>query len=257
MRMSKPESRGPLALLRQLIAGAAVAVLAACTTPAPSPADSPADSPAGKPAASAAPARASLAEASLLYLRRCSVCHGERGDGRSLASTALAQMPRDFTTEGSRLELTREYMIAIVRDGRPGKPMVGRTAQLDQAQIEAIVDFVRAAFVPPAPATAASQGWNLYRPLCSSCHGIRGEGGSARRGMRRAPEVSLSRPGSTLTEARLLAAMSGDLHVSAMEGRRLSEAERQAVVTYVRQAFVEQLGMPPGAAASVREAVGH
>ena len=230
--------------------GAVLALLAACTTPAVAP---------GGAAVAAAPgatAAITLPQASQIYQRRCSACHGERGDGRSLASTALSQLPRNFTTESTRQTMTREYMIAIVRDGRPGRPMVGRAVQLSQAQIEAVVDFVRQAFIPPDPATAAGQGWSLYRPLCASCHGDRGEGGSARRGTQRAPEVSLSRPGSTQTEARLLAAMTSDAHLAALDGRKLGDVERQVVVAYVRQAFVETLGLP-APAVPAGQPVGH
>jgi len=198
-------------------------------------------------ASGAGPAAAvPTAAASAVYQRRCSVCHGERGDGQSLARSALATKPRDFTSESSRLELTREYMIAIVRDGRPGKPMVGRAVQLSQAQIEMVVDLVRTAFIPPDPGTPAGQGWALYRPLCSSCHGPRGEGGPARRGLRPAPALSLSRPGSTLTPQRLRAALADDAHVVAMDGRRLTPVEGQAVATYIEQAFIESIGRTPG-----------
>lgn len=251
MRKSKSMWSRLHAWMGGLVVGAMVVLLAACAGPASTTGGAAVTAEVGASAA------ITLAQASLLYLRRCSVCHGERGDGRSLASTALSQVPRDFTTESTRQTMTREYMIAIVRDGRPGKPMVGRAVQLSQAQIEAIVDFVRVAFIPPDPTTAAGQGWSLYRPLCASCHGDRGEGGGARRGIRRAPEVSLSRPGSTLTEARFLAVMTADSHVTAMEGRKLGDAERQAVSAYVRQAFVEQLGLPPGAARPATEAAGH
>ena len=133
-------------------------------------------------------------------------------------------------------------MNAIVRDGRPGGPMVGRHAQLNDAEIEAVVDFIRAAFVAPDPATPAGQGRTLYRSWCASCHGGRGEGGTAKPGIRRATELSLARPGSTLTEQRLLQAMVADQHLTALEGRRLTDAERQAVVAYIRQAFIEPLG---------------
>jgi mono/diheme cytochrome c family protein len=84
-----------------------------------------------------------------IYRRHCAACHGEKGDGRSLAREALAARPRDFTAKDARKELTREYMIAIVRDGRPHKPMVGRAARLSQEEIEAVVDHIRAAFMPP------------------------------------------------------------------------------------------------------------
>jgi mono/diheme cytochrome c family protein len=86
-----------------------------------------------------------------IYRRVCSACHGEKGDGKSLASHALRSSPRDFTTQEARTSLTREYMIAIVRDGRPHTPMVGRAERLGQEEIEAAVDYIRATFMPPEP----------------------------------------------------------------------------------------------------------
>ncbi len=220
--------------LRILVPALVVALLGACATP-----EAGHDKPATGPlTASADPA----VVGPQVYLRRCSVCHGERGDGFSHARSALSMSPRDFTIDRARIELTREYMIAIVRDGRPGTPMVGRAAQLSQFQIEAVVDYVRAAFIPPDPATPAGQGRPLYRAWCSSCHGQRGEGGPVRPGIRRAPELSISRPGSAMPADRLLAAMGNEVHLTAMEGRKLSDAERQAVLAYVRQVFIEPLG---------------
>lgn len=82
-----------------------------------------------------------------LYQRYCSACHGEKGDGNSLAQSALATKPRDFTAEESRLRLTREYMIAIVRDGRPHTPMTARSTRLSQEEVEAVVDYIRRRFM--------------------------------------------------------------------------------------------------------------
>lgn len=84
-----------------------------------------------------------------IYLKHCAACHGEKGDARSQAGRVLATQPRDFTAPDARRELTREYMIVIVREGRPHKAMVGRKDRLSQAQIDAVVDYVRAAFMPP------------------------------------------------------------------------------------------------------------
>ena len=113
------------------------------------PISSPAADPSKAPAAIDAPA---------IYLRHCAACHGERGDGNSRAQAALAKKPRDFTAEESRQRLTREYMIAIVRDGRPHTPMMPRSTRLSQDEIEAVVDYIRSSFMtagrqaPPAKA---------------------------------------------------------------------------------------------------------
>ena len=85
----------------------------------------------------------------------------------------------------------------------------------------------------------------MYRNWCGSCHGLRGEGGVARAGIRRAPELSLSRPGATVDARQLFAAMGNEQHLTALEGRTLTDGERQAVVAYIRRAFIEPLGGGP------------
>ena len=101
------------------------------------------------------PAQAGTAiDAGAIYLRVCSSCHGEKGDANSLAQGALAKRPRNFTAPEARLRLNREYMIAIVRDGRPHTPMTGRASRLTQEEIEAVVDYIRARFMGAAPDAA-------------------------------------------------------------------------------------------------------
>jgi mono/diheme cytochrome c family protein len=80
-----------------------------------------------------------------LYARICSVCHGDRGAGSVWASANLKPAPRDFTASGA--ELTREKMIIAVAGGRPGTAMSGYAPRLSQADIEAVVDYVRGAFM--------------------------------------------------------------------------------------------------------------
>lgn len=80
-----------------------------------------------------------------LYARICSVCHGDRGAGSVWASANLKPAPRDFTTTGA--ELTRERMIIAVAGGRPGTAMSGYAPRLSKDDIEAVVDYVRGAFM--------------------------------------------------------------------------------------------------------------
>jgi mono/diheme cytochrome c family protein len=104
----------------------------------------------------------------LLYHNYCSVCHGEHGDGRSRARNALVPPPRDFTTAQA---LSRDYMIAIVTNGKPGTAMVSWKTQLGEREVAAVVDYIRAAFVNPGGAPpAAPQGIS----------GIEAHGGRAR-----------------------------------------------------------------------------
>ncbi|MBK9018970.1 MAG: cytochrome c [Sulfuritalea sp.] len=97
-------------------------------------------------------------DAAAIYLRVCSACHGEKGDANSLARGALAKRPRNFTAPEARLRLNREYMIAIVRDGRPHTPMTGRASRLSQEEIEAVVDYIRERFMSAAPDRAPTPG---------------------------------------------------------------------------------------------------
>ncbi len=93
-----------------------------------------------------------------LYHNYCSVCHGDRGDGKSRASGALSTLPRDFTSEASKRELTRERIASAIAHGRPGTAMVGWKTQLSQADIERLADhlFIRFVQGQPVPAVPAA-----------------------------------------------------------------------------------------------------
>lgn len=191
--------------------------------------------------ATAFPADADPGRGAAIYQRVCSACHGERGDGRSLAAGALRNAPRDFTTEQAREALSREYMIAIVRDGRPHTPMVGRTERLGQADIEAAVDFIRAAFIPPEPGSPLAAGRSAYRRACAGCHGERGQGGPARAGLPAAPPIAAALAAPGFADERVRRASVREPHVpgARVEGLPLSGEEADAVAGYVRSAFIE------------------
>lgn len=81
----------------------------------------------------------------VLYMQACAMCHGDTG---SRATTGRMQPPpRDFTLPGVAAELTRERMIASVSKGRPGTAMQAYGAQYSAADIAAMVDFIREAFM--------------------------------------------------------------------------------------------------------------
>lgn len=91
----------------------------------------------------------------VLYHNYCSVCHGDHGDGRSRASGSLSTPPRDFTSEASKRELTRERIVLAITHGRPGTAMVAWQSQLSEADIGVLADHLLARFVnaatPPDP----------------------------------------------------------------------------------------------------------
>jgi mono/diheme cytochrome c family protein len=104
----------------------------------------------------------------LLYHNYCSVCHGDKGDGRSRATGALSTPPRDFTSAASKQELTRERIVLAVTHGRPGTAMAAWKSQLSDADIGVLADHVLATFVhrdtyaPAAGATAGISGTRAH-----------------------------------------------------------------------------------------------
>ena len=101
----------------------------------------------------------------LIFKNNCTVCHGDRGDGRSRASTSLVPPPRDFTTAAN---LTREIMIAAVTNGKPGTAMTSWKTQLSEQQIEAVVDYVRDTFMQEVIEQQLSYGRLVYGHNCVS-----------------------------------------------------------------------------------------
>lgn len=100
-------------------------------------------------------------DAEKIFQESCSVCHGDDGRGAVWGQASLAVPPRNFRTEESRTELTRERMIASVVAGRPGTPMPGFGTQLSVEEISAVVDWIRAEFMTPE------------RPVAADPHGAR------------------------------------------------------------------------------------
>lgn len=103
----------------------------------------------------------------VIYHNYCSVCHGDRGDGRSRARASLVPPPRDFTTAQN---LNRETMIAIVTNGKPGTAMTAWKTQLNEREVVAVVDYIRTEFIEkkgagigtPEQGAAAISGTNAH-----------------------------------------------------------------------------------------------
>ncbi|RZI41605.1 c-type cytochrome [Herbaspirillum sp. HC18] len=151
----------------------------------------------------------------LIYRQHCAICHGDKGDAKTLAAYALEPTPRDFTSPKAREELSRAHMIEVLNKGtvtKEGKrtPMVAWKEHLSREQIEAVVDYIIVTFMDgkAAPSDAAhskdprhkghdhghvkavdypyglkadaTRGNAIYGANCTSCHGNNGNGqGSA------------------------------------------------------------------------------
>jgi mono/diheme cytochrome c family protein len=176
-----------------------------------------------------------------LYHNYCSVCHGDQGDGNSRAKGSLKPPPRDFTSAESGQELTRERMLAAVRNGVPNTAMVGWKSQLTDDQIAKVVDYVRDTFMRPSIAADASRGRQVYARICSVCHGDKGSGSMWASANLNPPPRDFSSPAAKeLSRDRMLAAVAAGRPNTAMQGygTRLSKEDMEAVVDYIRGAFM-------------------
>jgi mono/diheme cytochrome c family protein len=93
-----------------------------------------------------------------IYARICSVCHGDRGSGSMWASANLNPAPRDFSSPAANSDLTRDRMLAAVAVGRPNTAMQGYGARLSRDDMEAVVDYIRGAFMRIPEQTANISG---------------------------------------------------------------------------------------------------
>ena len=209
-----------------------------------------------------------------LYHEYCSVCHGDRGDGKSRAQNSFVRPPRDFTAPDAR-SIPRDYMLAVVRDGKPGTAMVGWKTQLSEAQIAAVVDHIREKMMgaPTAPATPAApgqpnaarhadsvapdmtlpfannklkgdarKGADLYTKNCATCHGAKGDGQGPRAYFINPKPRNFLLPTSrsAFNRPTLFVAISHGRNGSEMPAwnKVMTEQEIAHVAEYVLQAFI-------------------
>jgi mono/diheme cytochrome c family protein len=143
-----------------------------------------------------------LQRGKVVFAQNCMVCHGDHGQGAPSSSTLIP--PRDFTTPQARTELTRERMLNSVTNGRPNTAMAPFAGRLPASDIEAAVDYIRAALMLPDASrisgTSAhggsgpqggegmaqsfqggltgnfAKGEKIYMANCFTCHGVKGDG---------------------------------------------------------------------------------
>src|SRR3954453_15063632 len=83
-----------------------------------------------------------------LYLKYCSQCHGEKGDGEGYASVHLRPRPRNFTTGKFKIRTTpngalptHQDLVNVIRRGMPYTSMPAGPAPSDQ-QVSDIAYFI-------------------------------------------------------------------------------------------------------------------
>jgi len=140
-----------------------------------------------------------------LYLKYCSQCHGEKGDGEGYATPHLSPRPRDFTTGKFKVRTTpngalptHQDLVNIIRRGMPYTSMPAWPTLSDREVSDLAYfvktfspDFTNPESVPqpvplPSAPTATNESVELGKKLyeetgCLKCHGNlgRGDGPSA------------------------------------------------------------------------------
>lgn len=190
----------------------------------------------------AAPAQTDVnkVNAAALYHNYCSVCHGDRGNGDSRAQNSLYPPPKDFASAGN---LPRDYMIAITREGKAGTAMVGWSTQLKDAEIAAVVDYIRSTFMAVTLDPRLQRGKAIYFEKCVFCHGEKGNGvgTAAYSGMNKPPaDFSTPQARREMSRDRMIDAVYNGKSGTAMISYRdnMPKKDIEAVVDFIRAALM-------------------
>lgn len=177
--------------------------------------------------------RGNAAKPDVLYHNYCSVCHGDRGDGNSRAKNSLIPPPKDFTRAP---ELTRETMITIITHGKPGTAMTAWKSQLNDKEIAALADYIRATFMQVSLDPKLQRGRIVYAQNCMVCHGERGQGAPTNTSLIPARDFTTPQARAELTRDRMLSAVNNGRPNTAMAAfaNRLPATDIEAVVDYIR-----------------------
>lgn len=84
------------------------------------------------------------------YLSYCASCHGANGDGQGIAAGRLEPPPRTFRNPAWMAGQTDEKLADAIRNGRPGTAMPPFGALLSDAEIDRLVEYIRAFAGPEA-----------------------------------------------------------------------------------------------------------
>lgn len=185
-----------------------------------------------------------------LYHDYCSVCHGDKGDGRSRASQGLVPPPKDFTSQEFALAYNRDAMVNVVLHGKPGTAMTAWKARLTKQQAEAIVDFIRGEFILPvfdkddldqAASSKEDRGAQLYADNCSVCHGDKGAGSIWASSTLIPPPRDFS--SAALSRDRMIASVSFGRPGTSMPafGSQLSAEDIELVVDFIHSTIMPQV----------------
>ena len=77
-----------------------------------------------------------------LFQQNCAFCHAADGTGKNWIGSFLEPHPRNLTDPEVMNAMTREHLIAVIRDGLPGTTMSAWKSVLTDEQIDAIVAYI-------------------------------------------------------------------------------------------------------------------
>ncbi len=97
-------------------------------------------------ALSPTPAAAQLEIGRKIYNFRCYFCHGYSGNAQTVAASFLTPPPVDFTS-AKAAQFTREHIVSILQNGKPGTAMNSFRNVLTDAEMEQVAVFVVDEFV--------------------------------------------------------------------------------------------------------------
>ncbi|HKJ71323.1 MAG TPA: c-type cytochrome [Gammaproteobacteria bacterium] len=110
-----------------------------------------------------------------LFQEHCAICHGEQGKG----GIGLPLHLEDFLRIADR-----DYLLATMTHGRPGRVMPSFQHILEPAERVRIADFIEGwqqgpeADMPTVGKGDPERGAQLFQANCSRCHGFKGQGGT-------------------------------------------------------------------------------
>lgn len=135
-----------------------------------------------------------------IYMKRCSHCHGEDGEGDGPAAEFLYPLPRDFslgvfkykTTHADDEFPTDDDLRKTIKEGLPGTSMPGWRSLLSDAEIDGLIQKIKVlgfwdeeeiehvaidpeTQIKSSPESIAS-GEKLFVKTCVQCHGKEGRG---------------------------------------------------------------------------------
>ena len=129
------------------------------------------------------PNGAQLAQGMSFFAENCAACHGVNGESTTVAPA--------LNTDDVRTRYDETSLARVINEGVAGTVMAGWSAQIDAAELDAVIQFilhwqeVDAAGVempvietPPLDMSPAriAHGENLFNLVCTQCHGVAGYG---------------------------------------------------------------------------------